>query len=46
MVKINITGDVNMILNPQLDLYDPENPPKDLQSQLVIWGSKVYVFNG
>jgi hypothetical protein len=46
MVKINITGDVNMILNPQLDLYDPKNPPKDLQSQLVIWGSQVYVFNG
>ena len=39
MVKINITGDVNMILNPQLNLYDPDNPPEDLHSQLVIWGS-------
>jgi hypothetical protein len=45
MPTIQITGDTNMVLNPKLDLYNPDNPPKDLHSQLVIWGKTVYVCN-
>ena len=45
MPTINVTGDVNMVLHPNLDIYDPENPPQDAFTQLVIWGDEVYVIN-
>jgi len=45
MPTINVTGDVNMVLHPNLDIYDPKNPPQDVFSQLVIWGDEVYVIN-
>ncbi len=45
MATINVTGDVNMVLHPNLDIYDPENPPQDAFTQLVIWGDEVYVLN-
>ena len=44
-MQVKLTGDTSMSLNPDLDVYDPNNPPQDAFAQLVIWGDEVYVLN-
>lgn len=43
MVQVNLTGDINMVLHPQLDLYDPSKSIDDAHRQLIIWGDQTYV---
>tara|TARA_R110002020_G_scaffold301722_1_gene517125 strand:+ start:972 stop:1118 length:147 start_codon:yes stop_codon:yes gene_type:complete len=43
VVKVNLTGDISMVLHPQLDLYDPSKPVDDIYRQLIVWGDQAYV---
>ena len=43
MVRVNLTGDISMVLHQMLDLYDPSKPIEDIYRQLVVWGDQAYV---